>query len=175
MKTHWAWSAACWHCKQPHAGHRQRWITPGFVRLHSIAIWCQAVPAQSPPFPSLLCFSQGQSVLQELRQLLKQRVPKFLQQHVITAACSTYLGLFSDELRYVGCLVPEGLIGSRMSTSKWPQWITPTSKKGSRWGHMLGPVSEGGAVALLSDCVGQSVKSALSLYVSCLTPLHKRE
>lgn len=32
---------------------------------------------------------------------------------------------------------------------------------------MLGPVSGGGAIDLLLDCGGQSVKSALSLYVSC--------
>lgn len=48
-------------------------------------------------------------------------------------------------------------------------------QKGSRWGHMLGPVLEGGAIDLLLDFVGQSVKSALSLYVSCLTPLVNRE
>lgn len=40
---------------------------------------------------------------------------------------------------------------------------------------MLGPVWKGGAIGLWLDCVGQSVKSALSLYVSCLTPLEKRE
>ncbi len=76
------------------------------------------------------------------------------------AACWTcYLGLFSDELRYVSCLLPEAVLGSRMSTSKWPQWITLSSKKGSRWRHMLGPVLEGGATDLLLDCVGHSVKS----------------
>lgn len=40
---------------------------------------------------------------------------------------------------------------------------------------MLGPVLEGGAINLLDlDCEGQSVKSALLLYVSCLTPLQQR-
>lgn len=36
-----------------------------------------------------------------------------------------------------------------------------------------GACDEGGAGSRL-DCVGQSVKSALSLYVSCVTPLHEQ-
>lgn len=40
---------------------------------------------------------------------------------------------------------------------------------------MLRPVSEGGAIDLLLDCVCQSVQSALSLYISCLTSLQRRE